>query len=124
MSFFFTLYLALPSSFLFFPPSRFPSLPPLSILSFFFFQKYSYGPLGEVLPYLLRRALENSQMLSSSSSSSSSSSGGGVGSGGEGGGGQGDEAGKKKMKEPASELDAVRRELKARAVAVFFPRDK
>ena len=34
--------------------------------------------------------------------------------------GEGDEAGEK----PASELDAVRRELKARAVAVFFPRDK
>ena len=72
----------------------------------------SYGPLGEVLPYLLRRALENSQMLSSPASSSPGGGGGGVG--------EGDEAGEK----PASELDAVRRELKARAVAVFFPRDK
>lgn len=53
-----------------------------------------FGPLGEVLPYLLRRALENSQMLS------------------------GGEKGK------PTELDAVRRELKARAVGVFLPRDK
>lgn len=81
------------------PPHAFPPLLPLPSSSF-----HSYGPLGEVLPYLLRRALENSQMLSASSSSSSS----------------GGEAGKK----PSSELDAVRRELKARAVAVFFPRDK
>jgi hypothetical protein len=87
-------------------------------LSLFFFlppsNLSSYGPLGEVLPYLLRRALENSQMLS-------------------GGGGGGEEVEKgsrsengsgKAAKQPLSELDAVRKELKARAVGVFLPRDK
>ena len=66
-----------------------------------------YGPLAEVLPYLLRRALENSQMLSS-------------GSGGKSGGG---DEGEGKKQQP-SELDAVRGELKARAVAIFFRRDR
>lgn len=57
-----------------------------------------------MLPYLLRRALENSQMLS--------------------GGGRKRENREEGKKEEQSELDAVRGELKARLVAVFFPRDR